>query len=45
MRRSIAEMINDLVVNIMTMIVFCGGMRLNTSAYADEQRILAERRM
>ena len=45
MRCVIAQMIDDLVVYIMTMIVFCGGMRFDTSAYADEQRTLAERRM
>jgi hypothetical protein len=43
--RSIIEMVDDLVVSIMMMIVFCGGMRFSASAYADEQRILAERRM
>lgn len=41
----LARRIDDLVVSIMTMIVFCGGMRLSASAYADEQRDLAERRM
>lgn len=40
----LARRIDDLVVNVM-MIVFCGGMRLSASAYADEQRDLAERRM